>query len=109
MAILSGVIAYRASVAEQLRDEIHTWKTVYQDEAGKRSKSIACPDCGELYLLMEEAGVSDQLLEQDETFLGKALGSANPGHVACLAVRDPEGTLRDYCDQLIRTLEKKVA
>lgn len=90
MATLFGAIAYKSHLVGK---QVIQWEDVRQDVNGQRTVDVACPHCGELYGLIEEIGVSDDILEQDRRFLLKGLESVHPDHPPCVIVRDQQGVL----------------
>ena len=93
MPVLSGAIAYRASLIEKVAEQIVSWQKErdYDREAG--TKRVLCPKCGEPYILVEGIDTSDDLIQDDQDFLAKALSTGHPSHPTQMVIRDPDDLL----------------
>jgi len=94
MATLCGAVAYKATIVDRLAERVNRWKMVREYQNQTSIQSIPCPRCGEVYHLLEEIYAGDETVEQDKTFLAKALASVHPAHPSYIPVRDPKGVVR---------------
>jgi hypothetical protein len=56
-------------------------------------KQVSCPRCGTAFALVEEFGITDDMLKEDLEFLLKAISSSHPVHPEHMIIRDPAGML----------------
>jgi hypothetical protein len=99
MPILTGAIAYRGLVTDEVKRQISVWQNVHGREGSSALKEVSCPRCGTAFSLLEELGITDDLLKEDLEFLLKAIASSHPIHPDHMIIRDPAGMLFGYFGQ----------
>jgi hypothetical protein len=100
MPILTGAVAYRGLVTDEVKKQISIWQDVQGREVNIALKQVSCPRCGTAFALLEELGISDEILKEDLEFLEKAISSSHPIHPDHMIIRDPSGMLFGHFGQV---------
>ena len=101
MVVSIGAFAYRSSLSDAFEERINQWQRACQAGRVLSSTKVLCPKCRESYTLVQGAGLTHEVSEDDIDFLTKALSSGHPHHSMYLIVRDLDAYLFQHlCEPL---------